>query len=246
MADKYKLIACEVFKMSLEMIISLSENDIDIEYLDKEAHNDSDDLNRQLTAAISRAESVGQYEAILLAYGLCGNSTKDLQSSSIPLVIPRAHDCCTIFLGSRELFTKHFKDNPSCPFTSPGYAAAGSSMLHESTVSEEMYGDGRSWNDLVEKYGEENAAYVRDMLQVEIPGRNKIIYVNHRGDNSDELEDTARQKAREEGIEFIKIEGSDRLLDKLINGFWDEEFLIVSPGKKIHALYDWEEIIRAD
>ena len=36
-----------------------------------------------------------QYDAILLGYGLCNNGIRNLRAS-IPIVVPRAHDCITL------------------------------------------------------------------------------------------------------------------------------------------------------
>ena len=41
---------------------------------------------------------------MVLAYGLCGGVTAGLHAGSITLVIPRAHDFITIFLGSRDRY----------------------------------------------------------------------------------------------------------------------------------------------
>jgi len=42
------------------------------------------------------------------------------------------------------------------------------------------------------------------------------------------------------------LEGSSRLLRKLIHGEWDDEFLVVPPGKRVVGVYDWEEVVRAE
>ena len=39
-------------------------------------------------------------EAIVLAYGLCGRGTAGLRPLRHKLVIPRAHDCITVFMGN--------------------------------------------------------------------------------------------------------------------------------------------------
>ncbi|MBU2496173.1 MAG: DUF1638 domain-containing protein, partial [Candidatus Omnitrophica bacterium] len=86
---------------------------VDVEMLPLGLHADADDLRARLQARID-ATSEGEYDALLLAYGLCGKSTAGLIARDIPLVIPRAHDCITLFLGSRDRYQDQFV---SCPGT---------------------------------------------------------------------------------------------------------------------------------
>ncbi|MEZ4559788.1 MAG: DUF1638 domain-containing protein [Caldilineaceae bacterium] len=42
---------------------------------------------------------------ILLAYGLCGTATADLVARHTPIIMPKAHDCITLYLGLRATAT---------------------------------------------------------------------------------------------------------------------------------------------
>ena len=48
---------------------------------------------------------------ILLGYGLCSRRTAGLTTDHTPLVIPSAHDCITLFLGSSKRYTKRFEES---------------------------------------------------------------------------------------------------------------------------------------
>ena len=52
------------------------------------------------------------FEAILIGYGLCSNGIMGISSNKYKLVIPRAHDCITFLLGSKEKYSKYFTDMP--------------------------------------------------------------------------------------------------------------------------------------
>jgi len=70
---------------------------------------------RRTCARSCRERSTGsarRHDAIVLAHGLCGEATAGLRAGSIPLVVPRSHDCITIFLGSRDRYTTEFTGNP--------------------------------------------------------------------------------------------------------------------------------------
>jgi len=53
------------------------------------------------------------------------------------------------------------------------------------------------------------------------------------------LEQTARDLATERGWQFETIPGDMRLIDRLVNGNWDEEaFLRIPPGHSIKASHN--------
>jgi len=55
-----------------------------------------------------------------------------------------------------------------------------------------------------------------------------------------------RAKAEEQGLEYVRLEGSLALIRNLIDGQWNEEdFLTVPPGQMTAGVYDLEEIVRA-
>jgi hypothetical protein len=127
-----KVIACEVFTREVCHCVARTPYVVDLEFTEKGAHDRSDYLRATLQSKIDLVEaSPRTYEAILLGFGLCGNSIAGLTARETPLIIPRAHDCCTLFLGSKERFQQHFAGNPSCPFSSSGYLERADSYVHE-------------------------------------------------------------------------------------------------------------------
>lgn len=163
------------------------------------------------------------------------------------LVIPRAHDCCTIYLGSRRRFKDLFADNPSRPFSSAGYMERGDSYLHDGDTGR-LLGLDRSYEQYVAQYGEENARYIMQTLVLSRDANtdDKVLYIDVPETSREVYASACRESAEKEGRQFIRVEGDIRLICKLVEGSWDEEeFLIVEPGQMTQAVYDWEEIIRA-
>jgi hypothetical protein len=243
----FKLIACDVFTREVCHCIARSPHTVDVEFTEKGAHEDSDRLRILLQERIDKtAEKGTPYDAILLAYGLCGNATAQLAARNIRLVLPRAHDCCTIYLGSRRRFKELFSDNPSRPFSSAGYMERGDSYLHDGDTGR-LLGLDRSYEDFVAQYGEENAKFIMETLTLSRDANtdNKVIYIDVPETSQEAYASLCRQNAETEGREFIRVEGDIRLIRQLVEGSWsDEEFLIVEPGQRIRAVYDWEEILR--
>ena len=155
-----KLIACDVLTREVSYCIARSPHTVDVEFTEKGQHEYSDKLRVLLQEKIDRsAERSVPYDAILLAYGVCGNATAQLEARNTRLVVPRAHDCCTLYLGSRGRFHELFSDNPSRPFSSAGYMERGDSYIHDGETGR-LLGLDRSYEDFVAQYGEENAKYI--------------------------------------------------------------------------------------
>ncbi|MDI3547781.1 MAG: hypothetical protein PWR10_1433 [Halanaerobiales bacterium] len=239
---RLKLISCEVFLREVCFTVARSLHIVDLEFTPKGAHDKPDFLRGLIQDKINQAEKseIG-YDAILLGFGLCGNSTLGLKARKTPLVIPRAHDCCTIFLGSKEKFIEYFGNRLSSEWTSVGYLERGESYFRE--LDNDILGNNRSYQELVEQYGEENAKYVWETLHPNI-GINKVIYIEVPEFASLGYAKIVEEEARKEGKEFEKIAGDMRLIENLVNGDWnEEEFLVLKPGEEIRAVYDHDLVV---
>ena len=244
---RLKLIACNVFQREACHCLARTPHVVDVEFTELGEHVHSATLRNAIQARIDAAAASGKpYDAVLLLYGICGNATVGITARNIPLVIPRAHDCCGILLGSRETFKTHFADNPSMPFSSSSYLERGDYYLRvEEEGSRMHYGD--AFAAYVEQYGEENAKYIWETMHPPHPDiSRKAVFI--------EIPETAhlgyartfKARAEADGKEFVCLSGSLRIVEKLISGDWtDDEFLVLQPGQKCVGVYDWDEIIRA-
>jgi hypothetical protein len=248
-----KLIACEVFYREICHCVADSPHRVDIEFTEKNAHEKSDLLRATVQARVDAAEQ-GQiaYDAILLGFGLCGNGVLGVGARRTRLVLPRAHDCCTIFLGSRAAFKEHFADNPSLPFSSVGYMERGTSWIHDaSTVS--VPGLNKQYEEYVALYGEENAKFILETLtasnEAALGDRtdNRVVFVDVPELSGLGFAEKAQAQAEAAGKRFVKLQGDMRLIRGLVHGAWDpSEYLVLEPGQRIGGVYDWEEIVRAE
>ena len=240
--ERFRLISCAVFTRELCAVVAASRRVVDPLFLELAAHENSARLRSSIQEAIDAAEEKG-YSAILLGYGLCGNALAGVRARSLPLVLPRAHDCCTVLLGSGADFVREFGECLSASWSSCGYLERNGYMRRSETGR--ASGFGLEYAELVEKYGEENASYVWDTLHPKTDdGVRRFI----------ELRETAtagraelvRSEAAREGKEFRLIRGDGRLLRALVEGPWDDaDFLVVPPGGLIEPLYDFDRVFRA-
>jgi len=245
---KLKVIACNVFMREVCLCIAESPHLIDVEFTELGEHIHSETLRRLIQSRIDAAEASGRgYDAIVLVYGICGNSAVGLQARGTRLVIPRAHDCCTILLGFKARFAELFQDAPSTPFGSAGYQERGDYFLRvdggQVTVQ-----CGDAYAAYVAKYGEKKAKFIWEKLHPApaAGASNKALFID--------MPQTAhlgharrfREQAEAAGKEPVIVEGDIRLIRNLIFGEWDaEDFLLVEPGQRTEGVYDWSEIIRA-
>ena len=250
-----KLIACEVFYREVCLCAATSPHRVDLEFSEKNAHERSDFLRTLVQSKIDAAENGSvAYDAILLGFGLCGNGVLGATASKTPVVLPRAHDCCTLFLGSRGAFKEHFADNPSLPFSSVGYMERGGTWVHDASTIQVPGLDihnprstaAQKYDEYAALYGAENAKYIMETLTAS-GLNNKIVFIDvpelsHLG-----FAEKAKAEAEARGRQFVRLPGDMRLIRKLVHGDWDpEEFLVLKPGQKIGAVYDWDEIVRAE
>lgn len=239
---RYMLIACAVLYRECYYCAALSRNVVDVRLCEKGLHDiGAEKMSARLQIEIDAVDA-GKYDAILLAYGLCNNGTLGLHAK-IPIVLPRAHDCITLLLGSKEKYLEYFNQNSGTYFRSSGWIERETSCLDnpDSTMSQMGLS---TYREYVEKYGEENAKYIMETLGGGMQHYSRLAYIDtHVGDMQNYKDDVARQAA-EKNWKYDEVQGSTDLIMRLLNGEWDDkDFLTLYPGQIAEASHD-ECIIR--
>ena len=243
---RFKLLCCDVLTRETAHCIARTPHTICPAFTPKGEHNVPNQLRGLLQKQIDEAETDDcVYDAILMAYGLCGNSTAGLEARSFPLVLPRAHDCTTLFLGSKAAFIEHFGDNPSRGWASIGYSERGDELFSDG-ATRDLTGMIPSYQALVDQYGEENAKYLWDSLHPEAHSE-ELIFIDLPETRMPTLKERIRKVAEEQGKRLREIPGSLRLIEGLLSGHWPaEDFLVVPPGHRVKAVYDMDEVITSE
>lgn len=102
--------SCEVLAQPIYLCAAMSPHIVDVSFLRIALHETPATLRARLQAEIDAAGP--EYDAVVLAYELCGGATVGLAAGRVPLIVPRAHDCITVFLGSRERYQGEFVEHP--------------------------------------------------------------------------------------------------------------------------------------
>jgi hypothetical protein len=104
---------------------------------------------------------------------------------------------------------------------------------------------GRSHEELVSKYGEDNAAYLWEQLGDYTKNYERLTYIETGVEPDASFETRAQEEAHGRGWVYEKLTGDLSLLQSLADGPWpDAEFLTVAPGRTIAFSYD-ERIVMA-
>jgi hypothetical protein len=242
--ERYKFICCEVMFREACWALSQTRKVVDAVFLPKGLHDIGAEKMRNLIQEEIDKIDAERYDAILLGYGLCNNGVVGL-SAGAPLVIPRAHDCITLFLGSKERYKEVFHSNPGTYYKTPGWIERENPRSMGDSVMAQLGAD-RTYEEYVEKYGKESADYLMEMLGGWVDNYSKLAYIDtsvtQDGGTRLSFGDTetyrrlCREKAEELGWEYEEMKGDIRLIEKLISGDWDpKEFLVVPPGRRIVA-----------
>ncbi len=243
---RIQLIACEIFYREVCGAIADASHIVDVAFLPKGLHDVGPVvMSARIREALASVQE-SRYDAVTLAYGLCNNGLVGLAARSIPLVVPRAHDCITIFLGDKQRYLDYFYDNPGVYFQTPGWIERGEDLSQHGPDSiVRKLGLLETYEDWVRKYGEENAQYLRAQLGDLARNYGKMAYIRTGTARDDQLERLTRERAAQRKWRFESLAGNMRLLRNLVNGKWDPaEFLIVPPGHQIAASFD-ADVIRA-
>ena len=234
------LIACEIFYREVSEVVARSVNRVDVRFLPKGLHDvGQEEMRRQLADALDEVDAA-QYDAVLLGYGLCNNGIAGLAARSIPLVVPRAHDCMTLFIGSKERYLEYFQNNPGVYFKTTGWIErAGDVQQYSADTIQKRLGLGQSYEELVEKYGEDNAEFLYKQLSDMTRNYTQITFIEMGIEPDDRFERSCREETQRQGWKFEKLKGDLCLFRDLVDARWEEErFLVLQPGQLVAPSFD--------
>jgi hypothetical protein len=223
------VIACQVFRGLLEQYMpeDLAEQ---VTFLDYGLHAVPRKLNTTVQDTI---DSIEQPSLVVLGYGLCGNGLNNVQAGKHTLVIPRADDCISILLGSREAYLEQFNAQPGTYYLTKGWLESGSDPLKE-------------YRRYREEYGQDTAEYLMD---TQYQHYKRLVLVAHTQEDLDTYRPQAQEVARfceRWGYDYEELLGSDSYVRRLVEvaaalDRAEDDFIVVPPGGvlKQAQFMDW-------
>ena len=217
-----------------------SKNVVDVVLMEQGLHNEPDRLRTEVQKALENTHDIQgrSYDASLLGYGLCSNGIVGL-SAKIPVVVPRGHDCITLLLGSKDKYQEYFNSHRGVYWYSPGWIES------DEQPSKERYE--RLLKEYKEKYGDDNAQYLMEVEQNWIKEYDWATFIDWGLTDSSEYKNYTKSCAEFLHWNYEELKGSPALMQKLIDGDWQEsEFLVVKPGQKIGEDLTNDGIMKAE
>jgi hypothetical protein len=248
--DRLRLtvIACSSLRPELEMLAAEAKTSITFRHLEMGLHERSAAALRDaLQSTIDGLAVDHQCDAIAIGYGLCNRGVVGLQARTLPVVIPRAHDCIGMLLGSNQCYLAQLEAQPGTYFQSAGWLENSPA---KGDVRQPNFTFGPNSNvareRLVERYGEENADYLLEQFDNFTRHYERLAYIATPAPVSARWEAAAKEIAGNRNWKFERLVGDLGWLRRLLNAEWNShEFLTLRPGERVVSTSD-ERLIDAE
>jgi hypothetical protein len=236
---RLRVIACSSLKPELEMLAATAKTSLSVRHLEMGLHQRSPAALREaLQSEIDEAEG----DAVAIGYGVCNRGVVGLVARGVPVVLPRAHDCIAMLLGSSR-YLAQLEAEPGTYFQSAGWLEN-----EQDSVRQPEFTFGPNSNvtreRLIERYGEDNADYLLGQFYAFTRNYERLAYIATGA--AAHWEAAARETAAKHNWTFERLEGDLGWLRRLVDGEWSgEEFLTLRPGERVALTHD-ERLIGAE
>jgi len=230
---RLKCLGCDALARPIYLSAAHSPHIVDVTLQRLGLHQDPDDLRERLQVVIDETQGEG-YDAVALAYGLCGKSTAGLIARDIPIVMPRAHDCITLFLGGRDRYKAEHEGCPGTYWYALDYIerrdGAATALSLGSGVDTDI---SPVYDEYVEKYGKDNADYLMEVMGAWQAHYKRAVFIDMGIGDGTAIEALARSEAQRRGWDFERVTGDLILVRRLLFGDWGDDFLVLQPGQRV-------------
>ena len=239
------ILSCESLTRAAYGAAARSPHIVDVTIVPRNRHQPAN-IRTRIQELIDAADDK-KYDAIGLVYGLCGQATAGLTARSIQLVIPRAHDCITLHLGSRAHHEAKLKEEHGTYWYAQDYMERVQGINAALAMGQGSEADMDAiYDTYLKKYGKEKADRLMSVMGDWLSHYKRAIYLTTDPNSVTAVEADARAQAAKRGWTFERLPADFSLVHRLCDGDWpDEDFLIVPPGKTTHQTYE-EDILKAE
>ena len=210
--DDVLLIACPAV---LGELADGATDSVRTETLEAQLHISPERLKEAMKAAVAEADKPGV--TIVLGYGLCSNAVLGLKTEHATLVVPRVDDCIAMMLGSNEAFAAESAKARGSYYVAKAYLDECDTIMSEH-------------EKLVEKRGVERA---ERMMRLLLEHYTRIVLIDTGRYDLEPSRARITPFAETFGLDIEEVPGTTRILDALVEGGWDDDFVVAQPGHEL-------------
>ncbi|MDO4555091.1 MAG: DUF1638 domain-containing protein [Lachnospiraceae bacterium] len=206
------IFACTQMELHLEAAQQKMHTNYPVVWLDRIYHRDPKEMRQVILDETEKVPS--HIDTILVAMGFCGGSWENVPVKK-RVVIPKVDDCITMLLHTNKRSAANLKE-------------AGHFYLVQ--CEEGNYSLKGMKKKLCEDYGDENGKYVFDVWFESYLSAD-IIDTGVYDCRSSEYIQQAKENADLIHCPLCYVDGSNIVLEKLVAGQWDQQFIVAEPGR---------------
>lgn len=231
MNERIFVIACGTLALDIRRVTDEMNPAVGTRFLPGGLHESPTRLHKEVQAAIDEISASGKWDRIIVGYGMCGRGTAGLRARGIPLVIPRVHDCISLFLGGNAAYKREFERYPGTYYISAGWYEEKTEPLTQKKSSVYLQEEQVSFDELVARYGAKKAEKTYKFLNSWQQNYQRAAFIDTGLDDNAVYADHARQMAERYGWVYESLQGDTGLLRRLFTAdLTSDEILIVPPG----------------
>ncbi len=226
------VVYCAVLEDEIESFANGLAHVARLEKLPQGLHNEPDKLRSKLQSLVSDIEDTSpEVDTIVIGYGLCSRGTEGVTGKRCRIVIPRAHDCITLLLGSKERYSEYVKLHPGTYWYSPGWNrhhTAPGRLRYDTLLAEYS-----------ERFGKEDAEFLMEEEQHWFSTYDRATFVDLKVIPTQADQEFTKECANWLGWNYDIQTGDPALLKSLLACDWDDEkFLVLEPGQTLKMTAD--------
>jgi hypothetical protein len=207
------ILACQTLQAELALAIKETGVDFPVIYIESGLHHTPELLHKRIQNEINRIDNVDE---ILLLFGYCGNSLLGIKSDKAKLVLPKVEDCIPLLLGSCEV-KKTISKEMGTYFLTKGWLEYENNLLKE-------------YERCVKRYGQARSSKI---MKIMVGHYKRFMLIDTGAYAVESILPQTQDIAARLNLCHEVTKGSLHLINKLLQGEWDEEFLVLEPGEAV-------------
>lgn len=211
---KRLLISCGMLADELKKACEGKQNLPEIIELPRGMHENPGNLKEKLQMLINGHQNVDE---VVLTYGLCGNSTLGLKSENTRLILPRFDDCI-----SQLLYKEAEGRNCRSKVETGHLYLTGGWIKDKKSVTGQC-------SEIMEMYGEDGYSIIEQIYG----GYHTVSVIETGAYHIEEVDEKAEKIKEYLKVKTEHVSGSYDILEKIISGDYDDNFIILNPGEAV-------------